>query len=244
MSEVSVVIPTYEEHETIAGVLARVDDELSAHAHEVLVVDDSPDEGTERAVRSVADRLPVKYISGPGEGLAAAVIGGLRAAEHDRIVVMDGDGQHPASAVPLLVDALETADVAVGSRHVGGRITADWSAARYAMSFGASALAWAAVPDARVLQDPMSGMFGVRWETVAAVLDDLRPVGYKILLELLARAPVGHVAEVPVEFRARKAGESKTDLREMVRYSRHMARLAVASRRRSHPLRTVSEGAV
>lgn len=81
----------------------------------------------------------------------------------------------------------------------------------------------------------MSGFFAVRRDVVEPVLDRLNPEGYKILLEILARAPVDDVAEVPFEFDEREAGESNTDWRENVRYLRHMQRLAVASRRRRRP---------
>lgn len=242
---VSVVIPTYCEHESIGNVLEDVHDQLSAHTHEVLVVDDSPDRRTRQTVRdSYSECEGLVWVPGPDSGLSAAVVRGFQEVDGERVVVMDGDGQHPAEVLPQLVAALDDADVAVGSRHVGGEILADWSMVRYAMSFGASCLAWAAVPDSRPLQDPMSGLFAVRRDVVSPVLDELDPVGYKVLLEVLARAPVSSVAEVPVTFRERDAGESGTDAHEMVRYLRHLARLAVESRRRQLPERTVVRGDV
>jgi len=252
MVRVSVIIPTYCESATIAGVLEAVHDELSAHAHELLVVDDSPDSATAKAAAG-SDIIPnslwrpsgggsLRIFRGPGQGLGPAVVKGFQEAQGDRLVVMDGDGQHPATAVPELTTALEDVDVAVGSRHAGGTIDANWSPERFAMSFGASCIAWTAVPESRPLQDPMSGLFGVRSEVVAPVLDELDPRGYKILLEVLARSPVASVAEVPVEFRPREAGESNTDLAAMARYVTHMAELAIASRRRAYPDRSVVSG--
>jgi dolichol-phosphate mannosyltransferase len=231
---VSVVLPTYCEASCIRAVLRDLGDALSTRAREIVVVDDSPDDATAEA--AIAANVGAQIIRRDGgDGLASAVLRGIEATQYDRIVVMDGDGQHPPAVVPDLADALDAVDVAVGSRHAGGSNRADWGLKRDAMSFGASAIAWAAVPESRVLQDPMSGFFSVRREVVEPVRERLRPRGYKILLEILARCPVDSVAEIPFEFETRDAGESNTDWRENVRYLQHMRRLAVASRRKQRP---------
>jgi len=240
--DVSVIIPTYEEHETIASVIGYVREALSSRAHEIVVVDDSPDSRTAEAVASaVSGTSPVRILQGPGTDLADAVLYGFDKADASKLICMDGDGQHPPRATAELANVLEDVDMVFGSRHAGGRNHADWSPIRVGMSFGASGLAWAAVPDARRLQDPMSGMFGVRRSVVEAIRERLDPEGYKIGLELLARAPVDEVAEVPIAFNARGGGESKTDWRENVRYLKHLSRLAIAARRRPRPVRVGPE---
>jgi len=236
---VSVVLPTYCEASCIRDVLRDLDDALSTRAREIVVVDDSPDEQTAEA--AIAANVGAQVIRREnGDGLASAVLRGIEISTYGRVIVMDADGQHPPVVVPQLADALEHVDVAVGSRHAGGSNRADWGLKRDAMSFGASAIAWAAVPESRVLQDPMSGFFGIRSEIVGPVRERLRPRGYKILLEILARCPVDDVAEIPFEFEPRDAGESNTDWRENVRYLRHMQRLAVASRRKHEEVNDVS----
>lgn len=233
---VSVVIPTYCEASCIHGVLRDLGNTLSTRAREIVVVDDSPDDATAEA--AIAANVGAQIIRRENaDGLASAVLRGIEASQYDRVVVMDADGQHPPSVVPQLADALEAVDVAVGSRHAGGDNRADWGLKRDLMSFGASTIAWAAVPDSRPLQDPMSGFFALRRDIVEPVRERLRPRGYKILLEILARCPVDSVAEIPFEFEPRDAGESNTDWRENVRYLQHMRRLAVASRRKQRPAR-------
>lgn len=238
---ISIVVPTYEEHESIGDVLVDVDGVLRERACEIVLVDDSQLLTTVAEAVTVAGELQADMEiehREAGSGLGSAVLDGIDLSSGEAIVVMDGDGQHPAAAVPELVDALEGADVAVGSRHAGdGRIRADWPLRRAVMSFGASAIAWAAVPDARRLQDPMSGFFAIRRSVVEPVADRLEPDGHKILLELLARCPIDSVTEVPIEFGERGAGESTTDAREMGRFLRHVSQLAVASRRRRRPER-------
>ena len=66
----------------------------------------------------------------------------------------------------------------------------------------------------------MSGLFLVRRERL--VVDELRPHGFKILLELLVRSAPLRVAEVPYTFGERVAGESKASLREGWNYLVHL----------------------
>jgi putative flippase GtrA len=75
----------------------------------------------------------------------------------------------------------------------------------------------------RHVTDPMSGFFAVR--RAALSLDRLRPLGFKILLELLVRTPTLRTREVPFVFADRHAGESKATLAEGARFAGHLARL-------------------
>jgi hypothetical protein len=69
------------------------------------------------------------------------------------------------------------------------------------------------------ITDPMSGFFAVRLGAVP--LPTLRPTGYKILLEIVARSRLSRVRSVPYVFQPRAAGESKASLREGLRFLRH-----------------------
>jgi dolichol-phosphate mannosyltransferase len=234
----SVVLPTFEERESVGPVIEALQ-RVPCVAEVVVVDDDSPD-GTASYVRRQFDDVRV-IVRPDGNALSTAVLRGFREARDDTevLVCMDADGQHPPSRVRDLVSSVELgADVAVGSRHVAaGAIDADWPRLRYAMSLGGSLVAWAAVPASRATQDPLRGMFAARRPVVEAVDHRLDPEGHKILLEVLAQAPVDRVAEVPIEFAPRDAGESTTDASEVLRYCRHMGRLAVRARDRRRPTR-------
>ena len=108
----------------------------------------------------------------------------------------------------------------VGSRYVsGGRIEHGWSLWRWLNSYGATLLARPLVD----CSDPMSGFFALD-RRVLADLKPLRPVGYKIGLELMVRGRL-RVAEVPISFADRDRGESKMSLRQQLNYLRHLKRL-------------------
>jgi glycosyltransferase involved in cell wall biosynthesis len=117
---VAVVIPAYNEENTIAGVVRGVRG-LGAE-YEVIVVNDSSRDNTTRnaeAEGAVVVELPVNL------GIGGAVQTGFKYAfDHgfDACVQVDGDGQHPPEGIPRLVDRLfsEGLDMVVGSRFMGG----------------------------------------------------------------------------------------------------------------------------
>jgi len=231
----SVILPTYNESQTIRPIVSQLLE--SAHVGEIVVVDDdSPDE-TWRVVRESFSSSRVSAIRRTDEsGLSSAVLRGFDAADGDALAVMDADGQHPVgSAVTLLRAVAENgSDLAVGTRrNEQGMVADDWPLHRRTLSWGATALSWAAVPPARELSDPMSGLFAVDAELVDAVREQLRPTGYKILLELLARCPIEDVDEVGYTFRERAAGGSNLDATEYARFIRHLGRLSVPARQRT-----------
>ncbi|MEU0662978.1 glycosyltransferase family 2 protein [Streptomyces lavendulocolor] len=232
---VTVVIPTFNESANVRELLRRiaagVPDRLPC---EVVFVDDSTDDTPAVIADAVRDcPFPVSVIhrDAPEGGLGGAVVEGLRAAASDWVVVMDADLQHPPALVPDLVATgeKEDADLVVASRYLPGGSRAGLAGGyRVAVSRGATWLAKGLFPRAlRGISDPMSGFFAIRRSAVTA--DALRPLGYKILLELAVRCRPARVAEVPFVFEERFAGESKSTAREGGRFLRHLVELRTAS---------------
>ena len=232
----SMVVPTFDEAGNIEALLRRLHAVLagSGEGFEIIVVDDdSPDQTWEVAGAVATELAEVRVIRRIGvSGLATAVICGWAHARGEVLGVIDGDGQHPPEVVADLLEAMDgRTEVAVASRHVDGGGVSDWSALRRLLSRGAQALGLLLLPSTvgRVT-DPMSGYFLVRRDVVADV--ELDPVGYKILLEVLARGEVRRVAERPYVFLERAEGESKVSAGHYLGYLRHLLRL------RLHPLRS------
>jgi glycosyltransferase involved in cell wall biosynthesis len=148
-------------------------------------------------------------------------------------VVMDADLQHPPSLVPTLLETglRSGSDVVVATRYRdGGSNDGLGSAYRRQVSTASKRLAAAVLgePIGRI-SDPLSGFFAVR--TAALRLDDVNPIGYKVLLELIMRSGLTRIDEVPYRFGVRHAGESKSTVREGMRYLRHLLVLRDAQRR-------------
>jgi dolichol-phosphate mannosyltransferase len=231
-----VVIPTFNERDNIRPLLDALMPALPAGDSEVLFVDDSSDD-TPQVIAEAAGGCPVPvkvlHRDTPTGGLGGAVVEGLRQVQGAWVVVMDADLQHPPGLVAELIAAGErtTADLVVASRYANGgdRDGLD-GAYRRLVSAGSTALTKLAF--ARALSgvsDPMSGFFAVR----TAILDpgDLRPLGYKILLELIVRARPARIVEVPFTFQPRHAGQSKSSMQEGVRFLKHLATLRLGATR-------------
>jgi dolichol-phosphate mannosyltransferase len=162
-------------------------------------------------------------------GLASAVVDGMKSARSDTIVVMDADFQHPPEVVPRLYERhREGYDLVVASRYAEGGGVQEWSRLRLLISKLSILASRIAVPSSAKTSDPMSGFFLVDRGKIR--LEELRPVGYKILLEILARRPDLRVADVPYVFKRRLYGRSKLGLRTMLDFVIHLVKLSRITR--------------
>lgn len=226
--DLSIVVPTFNEAPNIAELVRRIEAATRGLDREILFVDDSTD-ATPTEIERVAARVavPVRLIhrETPTAGLGGAVLEGLRDAAADLCVVMDGDLQHPPEVIPELVHAhaRSGADIVAASRYVAdGHAAGLADAVRTAVSRGATLLTKAMFPlRLRDSTDPMTGFFLV--DRTSLDLARLRPRGFKILLEILARNDLS-VAEVPFDFAERSAGDSKASVRQGMRF---LAQLSV-----------------
>jgi dolichol-phosphate mannosyltransferase len=229
-------VPTFNEIENVGPLIDRVANALSAVDFELIVVDDSTD-GTEQVLADLARDEPRLRVAHRADrrGLAVAVTDGIQLATGAVVCVLDADLQHPAEALPTLTEALDHtgADLAIGSRYVPGG-GYEFSLARKIVSRVATVMAKILVGRARAIADPLSGFFAFRRNIVEGVR--LKPIGFKILLEVLARGRIGRVVEVPYSFAARGAGASKLTVAQNLQYLRH---LLVLSRVRSSPIQRV-----
>lgn len=226
---VTVIVPTFNERENVAELVGRTADALSGIEVEILFVDDSSDDTPAEIARVAADApIPVRVLHRDDNvgGLGGAVVEGLRAAASDICIVMDGDLQHPPELLPALIARHDEADadVVAASRYIGG---GDTSGLGTALRFGVSRVAtWLtrAMFPIRLARstDPMTGFFLV--DRSRLDLETLRPQGFKILLEILARTDL-RIAEVPMEFAERRHGTSKASIRQGTTFLAHLARL-------------------
>lgn len=243
--ELTLVIPTLNERDNIRPLLDEIEQALDGIDWEVLFVDDSRD-GTDGVIASVAvcdSRIRLLHRSGARLSLAGAVVAGFRRARGRYICVLDADLQHPPDRIVALLDAARgsDADIVIASRYIpGGSAGGLAGPLRRFYSRGLKALARSLFPRrlARVT-DPLGGFFLVRRDLVHDAC--LRPLGYKILLEVLVRTPWRSVREVPYRFRPRQYGLSKADLPQGVWFLRHLGRLVWSCSPLLAPARLVAE---
>jgi dolichol-phosphate mannosyltransferase len=222
MTELSIIIPTYNEQPNIRPLLANIERALPGVSWEVIFVDDNSADGTADLIRDIARRDPrVRCLLRVGRrGLSSACIEGMCASSAPFLAVMDADLQHDDRLLPGMLAALRQdpgCDLVIGSRYTAGGGVGKWNAWRAFLSRLATKPARCL--GAGQVTDPMSGFFMLRREVLAACLPRLAGIGFKILLDLLASSPRRlNTRELPYEFRARHAGASKLSMLVVTEY--------------------------
>jgi dolichol-phosphate mannosyltransferase len=231
VADLTVVVPTRNEHDNIEPLLERLQNVCPDLRLEVLFVDDSTD-GTPQAIREHAARSsrPVRLIHRPAHrragGLGGAVHAGLEDVRSELICVMDADLQHPPEVIAALVNEARRsrADVVVASRYCRCGDAGELGRVRRAVSCSSTLVARALFPRRlRGVTDPLSGFFLVRRDAID--LRAMRPRGFKILLEILLSGACPATSEVAFQFGERHAGESKASILEGIRYVRRLIEL-------------------
>jgi len=209
-----VIIPTYNEAENIGPLTS----EIWQHAPgmHVCFVDDNSQDGTQQKIEEARKSAQghVHVISRAGKlGLGTAYIAGFRwalAQGYDAIIEMDADLSHSPSDLPRIVKLLGQYDVVVGSRYIEGGGTANWGLSRKIISrlgslYGRIALGLR-------IRDLTGGFNGWRAKVLQVIdVEQVRSEGYSFQIELKYRAVTAgfNVAEMPIIFTERRAGQSK-----------------------------------
>lgn len=226
LKSASVIVPAFREAPNIEPLTTRLFAAAGAGgwAIELIVVDDNSQDGTEEIVGRLTGQYDVRVIVRRSErGLSSAVLAGFAKARFEKLAVMDADLQHPPEIICALLNQLEKpdCDFVIATRYgLSGGVASDWPLRRRIASKLATLTA---LPLAR-LSDPMSGCFALT-KTTLNQAKRLDPLGYKIALELYVKCGCRRPCEVPIQFAARTAGESKASFAEGIRFLRHLARL-------------------
>ncbi|MFC1560229.1 polyprenol monophosphomannose synthase [Candidatus Margulisiibacteriota bacterium] len=231
----SIIVPTYNERKNIEELTKRVFNTLKPHyvSYELIIVDDNSPDGTAVFAESLKSKYDIKVISRPEKiSLASAVISGFKAASGNIFCVIDADLSHPPEALFEMYKMIdkEGADVVVGSRLVSGGGAQKWPWYRKIVSMVAQSFAR---PLTKV-KDNTSGFFMLKKEVVDGV--KLNPIGFKILLEVLAKGNYDKAVEYPIIFADREGGKSKLGVRQVFEYLKQLGLIYLDAfkKRREH----------
>jgi dolichol-phosphate mannosyltransferase len=229
--KLSVITPTYNEAKNIDRFVDEVSRALEGLDYEVIVADDDSPDLTWQRVQEIGAKNPrIKVLRRTtNRGLSAAVIDGFSSATGDVVVCMDADLQHDPTALPKMFAKIQQgSDMVIGSRYVTGGSVGEWGPLRRLTSWSATKMAQILL-NAK-LTDPMSGFFMMRREDFLHIRENLNVSGFKILLEIVAKLKPKALAEVPIVFRTRVAGESKLSGRVIFQYLQQLWRLSFLGR--------------
>lgn len=217
MAEVIVIIPTYNEIESLASILGRVRQSLPEA--DILIVDDGSPDGTGRLADTLAAQDPALRVlhRDSKQGLGVAYRAGFSqalSAGYSYVIEMDADGSHDPAELPRMLElARGGADLVIGSRWVPGGRVLNWPWLRQAISRTGNDYARLMLRSR--LRDLTSGFRVFTADALGSLdLSTVSSQGYCFQVELAWRVERGalRVEEHPIVFVERAAGRSKMHL--------------------------------
>ncbi|MCK5611606.1 glycosyltransferase family 2 protein [Candidatus Pacearchaeota archaeon] len=221
-TDLTIVVPTYNERENIEPIITSVQNVLAGINWEIIFVDDDSPDGTADLVKDIAmndSRIRcIRRIN--RRGLTSAAMEGLLASSATCVAVMDADLQHDETLLGQMYKLITNneADIVIGSRYIQGGSTGQGLSPFRLFVSKAATLMGQLILKASVT-DPMSGYFMLRRSTFEHQMHKLSGKGFKILLDLLSSTSKDvHVKELPYTMRQRQTGESKLDMMVISEY--------------------------
>ncbi|MEO8971862.1 MAG: polyprenol monophosphomannose synthase [Ktedonobacteraceae bacterium] len=208
-----IIIPTYNELENLSPLIAEIFSYASQT--DILIVDDNSPDGTGKLADELSAENPhIHVMHRAGKlGLGTAYIAGFKYAieqKYDAAFEMDADFSHDPKYLPDFLEAIEDADLVIGSRYVSGGGTPNWSLLRRFISGGGNIYArfLLGLP----IHDCTAGYRCYRRKVLETIdLDTIQSQGYAFQIELVYRVRKHNfkIVETPIIFLDRRVGKSK-----------------------------------
>jgi len=225
--KLAIVIPTYNEAETISSLIKELFEKIKQLVEklDVLIVDDSSPDGTADIVRKLGEKYEkITVIQRPKKmGLGAAYKDGfkhvLEKLDSELILQMDADHSHQPGEIPNMLEKIKNYDFLVASRHVEGSDVIGWGVGRKATHSVAGAIARAC---AKIdVKDSTSGFRMFKRNTLKKInFEKIRSDGFAFQIEVLYQLKqLGMKGlEVSTVFVNRTEGSSKMGSGEMMQF--------------------------
>jgi len=216
--KILIIIPTYNERDNISKLINDIFN-LNIKNLGILVVDDNSPDGTGQLV----EKLKQEYVNldilhrQSKQGLGKAYLAGFKKAleqENNYIFEMDGDLSHNPEYIPIFLNAIQEADLVLGSRYVKNGGIDNWGLTRRLVSrFGNI---YARIVLNLPYKDLTGGFKCYRRKTLENIdLDSLSSIGYNFQIETTYKVHLAEfkIKEIPIIFTERKTGVSKFNLK-------------------------------
>jgi len=208
-----VIVPTYNEADNIPELVPKVLEQDPGI--EMLVVDDNSADGTGKLVDELIENQPrLHVLHRPRKmGLGSAYVAGFRYAlerDYDLVFEMDADFSHDPDSLPTFLEAIQDADLVVGSRYLNGVTVVNWPLSRLILSYGANL--YTRIITGMPLMDATGGFKCFRRTTIEKLdLSGVNSDGYGFQIEINFKVwrKGLRVVEIPIIFEDRRVGISK-----------------------------------
>jgi dolichol-phosphate mannosyltransferase len=222
-----IVIPTYNEKETLPSLIGELVNEIKKIVEKffIIIMDDASPDGTGQ----IADELNKKFgnitVVHRKEklGLGSAYKEGFRIAlerfQPDLIVQMDADHSHDPKEIPQMIKMIEGFDFGIASRHVQGSSILGWNAHRKMLHSAASIMA--SICGGLKISDPTSGFRIFKRHVLDSMnFSEIKSAGFAFQIEILCHLKrMGFRGiELPTKFVNRIEGKSKMSLTEAIQF--------------------------
>lgn len=237
--QISIIIPTYNEKDNIRiliPALREVLRSLPQYHYELIIVDDDSPDGTGPEAKEIfKNDLRVKIFVRKNEsGLGTAIRYGIEKASGDIIIGMDGDFNHDPEAIPNLLTRLQTSQFVIASRFIPGGGMTDRVRFHATKVFNVVLRLAFGFPSS----DNTSGYYAIRKKDLLKIGLESIYYGYgdyHLRLVYFVKRGGYSISEVPVFYRKRVYGQSKSKLPEMaVGYLKEAIRLRFLVPREMH----------
>ena len=226
---IAIVIPTYNEKETLPSLIEKIFDKIRPLIEElhVIIVDDSSPDGTADIARNLGDKFQkISVIQRPKKmGLGAAYKDGfthvLQKLESNLVVQMDADHSHDPSELVNMIEKIVDYDFIIASRHVTGSSVTGWGFSRKVTHSIAGAIA--KVSANIDIEDCTSGFRMFKRSALEKIeFDKIEADGFAFQIEVLYQLKQKGFRglEVSTTFVNRTKGESKMGSSEVIQFIR------------------------
>ena len=211
--KILVIIPTYNENETISIIVNKIF--TINKDYSVLVVDDNSPDGTSLTVKKMKKKFPNLFILNrkKKDGLGTAYCEGFKWALNNnfsKIVQIDADLSHNPKDIPVLIKASACSDLVIGSRYKNGINVVNWPLRRLFLSYFANI--YSKVITGLPIYDSTGGFKCFNSYVLKSIdLKNIKSSGYSFQIEMNFKAWIkGYsIKEIPIIFSDRSIGKSK-----------------------------------